>query len=115
MIWYNESAKFGLAFDYQAIVLHALVEGADSNWDVYMQVEAGKLILPDTSELTEQDYDPEDGQDDCLTWDVTFSVGLKDVADRVFHYVTTSSASELLPEDDEHCFGDDTKQNAKYN
>lgn len=110
MIWYNESAKFGLSFDCQAIVLHALVEGADSNWDVYMQVEAGKLILPNASELTEEDYDPEDGQDDCLTWDVTFSVGLKDVADKIFHYITTSSASEVFSENNEDYLGHDTKQ-----
>lgn len=101
MIWYNETAKFGFSFDYQAIVLHALVESTDSNWDFYMQVEAGKLVLPDASELHEEDYDPQDCQDDCLTWDVTMMVGLKEVADRIFHYITTSSASEMVLNDTE--------------
>lgn len=108
MIWYNETAQFGFSFDYQAIVLHALVEATGSNWDLYMQVEAGKLVLPDASELHEEDYDPQEYQDDCLTWDVTMSVGLKEVADRIFHYIATLSASEMVLADrqDSVCYDD---------
>lgn len=62
--------------------------------------------MPDSTKLAEEDYDPEDADEDCLSWDVTFSIGTKEVADKIFKILSEFSASADMLNSDAEDFDD---------
>lgn len=58
-----------------------------------MQVEAGELLMPDATKLAEEAFDPQEIDGDCGTWDLTLTLGGKDVAERIFEVLTTCTSS----------------------
>lgn len=98
-MWFNEEKKLGISIGYPDIVLHALVDGTDSACNLFLQVEASELLMPDQTKLAEEDFEPENMDEDCATWDLTLTLVGKEVAERIFQVLTTCSSSGDVFED----------------
>lgn len=92
IVWFNEATRLGLTYPYTAVVLHAV----SGDHGLFMQVEAGEVLLPDGTKLHEEDYElagGEEDMEDCLAWDVTMGVGSAAVAQAIYATISSLSAS----------------------